>query len=59
MKKIINYFKKTREEMTHVVWPTWRTALALTGLVIAIAFVLAYFMGVFDQLFAFLLGKII
>ena len=59
MNSIINYFKKTKEEMSHVTWPTWQEAAALTVLVIAISLVIAYFMGAFDILFAFLLGKVI
>lgn len=53
------YLKHVREEFTHIVWPTTRTAIAHTLVVIAIAIVIALFVGFFDYLFGSAVSRII
>ena len=45
------YLKHVREEFSHVVWPTSRTAIAHTLVVIIIAGAIALFVGLLDYLF--------
>jgi preprotein translocase SecE subunit len=45
------YLKHVREEFTHIVWPTSRTALAHTLVVILIAVSIAVLVGVADFIF--------
>jgi len=45
------YLKHVREEFAHVVWPSNRTALAHTLVVIFIAVAIALFVGLLDYLF--------
>ncbi|MDE2079130.1 MAG: preprotein translocase subunit SecE [Patescibacteria group bacterium] len=59
MQPLIEYFKAVRAEMTHVTWPSRNQAIAYTALVIGISFGVAFFLGAFDYLFTFILGKII
>ncbi len=46
------YLKHVREEFTHIVWPSSRTALAHTLVVIFIALAIALVVGLLDYLFA-------
>ena len=59
MSKITNYFKETRAELKHVVWPTRMQTIAFTIIVIIVSGVIAYFLGLFDLIFKLLLQKII
>ena len=45
------YLKHVREEFAHVVWPTNRTAIAHTLVVIFIAVAIAFFVGLLDYMF--------
>jgi len=45
------YLKHVREEFTHIVWPTNRTALAHTLVVIGIAVAIALFVSLLDYAF--------
>ncbi len=56
---LTNYIKETRAEMKHVNWPTRKQAIAYTIAVIAISVLIAYFLGAFDSLFTFGLGKLL
>lgn len=47
----IAYLKHVREEFTHIVWPTSRTALAHTLLVIGIGIAVAFVVGFLDYIF--------
>ena len=47
----ISYLKETRNELRHVVWPTWSQALMFTALVIIISAAVAIVLGGFDLLF--------
>lgn len=45
------YLKHVREEFTHIVWPSNRTALSHTLVVIFIALTIALFVGLLDYAF--------
>ncbi len=45
------YLKHVREEFTHIVWPTNRTAIAHTLVVIGIALAIALLVSFFDYIF--------
>ena len=55
----LTYLKHVREEFTHIVWPTNRTALAHTLVVICIALAIALLVGLFDYLFGSVVSRII
>jgi len=57
--KLIEYFKETRVEMSHVTWPSRRQTVAYSGLVIGISLVVAALLGFFDYVFSHLLTLII
>ncbi len=54
MSKITEYFKETKGELKHVIWPNRRQTLYYTLIVIALSILIAYLLGLFD--FAFLQG---
>lgn len=56
---ITSYIKETRAEFKHVNWPTRKQAIAYTVAVILISLIVAYFLGAFDRLFQFGLGKLL
>lgn len=45
------YLKHVREEFTHIVWPTNRTALGHTFVVVFIAVIIALLVGLLDYTF--------
>ncbi|TSC64810.1 MAG: hypothetical protein G01um101491_161 [Parcubacteria group bacterium Gr01-1014_91] len=45
------YLKHVREEFTHIVWPTSRTAVSHTLVVIVIALAIAVLVGILDYVF--------
>jgi preprotein translocase SecE subunit len=53
------YLKHVREEFTHIVWPSNRTALAHTLVVIFIALAIAFLVGFFDYLFGSIVKGIV
>lgn len=53
------YLKHVREEFAHIVWPTTRTALAHTLVVIFIALAIALVVGVLDYVFGLGVSSII
>ncbi|HEY4500787.1 MAG TPA: preprotein translocase subunit SecE [Candidatus Paceibacterota bacterium] len=55
----LTYLKHVREEFTHIVWPTNRTALAHTLVVIGIALAIAFLVGFFDYFFGSVVRSII
>ena len=57
--KLANYIKETRVEMKGVRWPTRKQAINYTLLVIGASIGVANFLGAFDMLFAYLLGKFV
>lgn len=53
------YLKHVREEFSHIVWPTNRTALAHTLVVILIAIVIAIVVSALDYAFGSLVSRFI
>ncbi len=53
--KLIIFFQEARVELKHINWPTKKEAIRLTTVVIGISLGLAFFLGVFDTFFAYLL----
>ncbi len=59
MSKITEYFKETKTELKHVIWPSQVQTLSYTIIVIVLSVVVAYFLGIFDFIFSKGLEKII
>jgi preprotein translocase subunit SecE len=53
------YLKHVREEFKHVVWPSNRTAIAHTLVVIGIAAIIALLVSLLDYVFGLGVNKII
>ncbi len=53
-----SYLKHVREEFTHIVWPSNRTALSHTLVVIFIAIAIALLVGLLDYLFGLVVSQI-
>ena len=53
------YLKHVREEFTHIVWPSSRTATAHTLVVIGIAIAIAILVGLVDYLFGSVVSRIV
>ncbi|HUY62731.1 MAG TPA: preprotein translocase subunit SecE [Candidatus Paceibacterota bacterium] len=51
MNAITTYLKHVREEFTHIVWPSNRTAIAHTLVVLFIAVTITVLVGVLDYFF--------
>jgi preprotein translocase SecE subunit len=56
---MFNYLKHVRTELAHVAWPSTRTAIAHTLVVIGIAIILAVVVGIFDYLFSGAVSRIL
>ncbi|MDD5693020.1 MAG: preprotein translocase subunit SecE [Patescibacteria group bacterium] len=52
LKKAINYFKESKEELTKVVWPTRNRVIEFTIAVIILVVVVGAFLGLFDFVFS-------
>ncbi len=59
MSKITEYFKETRAELKHVIWPSRSQTAYYTLIVIILSVILGYYLGVFDFLFTKALGKLL
>lgn len=59
MNRLVNYIKDSREEMSHVSWPTRRQSVAFTAVVILVSIITAAFLGFFDYLFTLILQKFV
>ncbi len=59
MSKITEYFKETKTELKHVIWPSRSQTLYYTLIVIILSVVIAYYLGIFDFLFSKGLEKVI
>jgi preprotein translocase subunit SecE len=57
MNNLIQYFKETRAELDHVNWPTQRTTIIYTGLVLAFSVIVGIYLAVLDYGFTFGLDK--
>jgi preprotein translocase subunit SecE len=51
MNKIIDYIKEVIEEARHVTWPTRKQTIFFTIAVLAVSFIIAYYLGLLDFLF--------
>ena len=56
---LISYFRESREELRKVAWPTWLETRQLTLIVIGMSIVVAIFLGIFDYIFTYGLGKVV
>jgi preprotein translocase SecE subunit len=54
----LTYLKHVREEFAHVVWPTNRTAIAHTFVVIFIAVAIALLVGLLDYVFGLVVSHV-
>jgi preprotein translocase SecE subunit len=52
------YLKHVREEFTHIVWPSSRTAIAHTFVVIFIAIAIALLVGLLDYAFGLVVSHV-
>lgn len=52
------YLKHVREEFAHIVWPTSRTALSHTFVVIVIALAMALLVGLLDYSFGSVVSRV-
>ena len=59
MNALTSYLKHVRNEFAHIVWPTPRTALAHTLVVIIVAVVIAAVVGVADYGFSSAVSHIV
>lgn len=55
----LTYLKHVREEFTHIVWPSNRTALAHTLVVIVIALAIALLVGLLDYFFGSAISRVV
>jgi preprotein translocase SecE subunit len=53
---IINYLKETQSELSHVNWPTKRQSIVFSVVVIVVSVLVAFFLGLFDFIFARILN---
>ncbi|HCY17712.1 MAG: Preprotein translocase, SecE subunit [Candidatus Nomurabacteria bacterium GW2011_GWF2_35_12] len=59
MSKITEYFKETKTELKHVIWPNKQQTIFYSLIVIVLSILIAYLLGVFDFVFLQGLQKII
>lgn len=59
MSKVTEYFKETKAELKHVIWPSRSQTILYTAIVVILSGVIAYFLGVFDFIFSKGLEKVI
>jgi preprotein translocase SecE subunit len=57
MENLIQYLKETRAELDHVNWPTRRTTIIYTSLVVAFSLLVGVYLSVLDYGFTFGLDK--
>ena len=53
------YLKHVREEFAHIVWPSNRTAVGHTLVVVFIALYIAFSVGLFDYVFGLFVSQVI
>jgi len=59
IKKIINYFKNVKIELSKVTWPTKKEAIRLTVVVIVISLIFAALIGALDMLFSYIVQLVV
>ncbi len=57
MKKVIDFVKEAKAELSKVNWPTKKQTLSYTLLVVAVSLVVAVFLGGLDYLFGIILKE--
>jgi preprotein translocase subunit SecE len=57
--RLLDYIRETKGEMKHVSWPTKKQAIAFTVIVVAISIIVAFYLGLFDFIFSFLLEQVV
>jgi preprotein translocase SecE subunit len=57
--KIKAYLAGTQQEFKLIKWPTWPETRQLTLIVVGMSIFVAIFLGIFDYIFTFGLGKIV
>ena len=59
MYALTTYLKHVREEFSHIVWPSNRTATAHTIVVVLIAAAIAILVGVSDYVFGGVVSRVV
>jgi preprotein translocase subunit SecE len=59
MASAAQFLKEVRIELGRVAWPTRQQLIKFTGIVVAMTFAMAGFLGALDAVFAYILGLII
>ncbi len=59
LNKITEYFKNTKTELKHVIWPSRNQVFFYTLMVIVASVLVAYYIGFFDGVFSRGLEKLI
>jgi preprotein translocase SecE subunit len=54
MNKLVQYLVESKQELSHVKWPTRKQLVELTLIVLGISLAMAFFTGVLDFLFQWL-----
>ena len=58
LQKIQAFFQEVSVELKKVSWPTRQQTMNATGVVIAVSFVVAFFLGIVDIVLARVVGSI-
>ena len=53
---LVTYIKEVQAELTHVKWPTRRTTLYFSIVVVIISIITALYLGLLDYIFSAILG---
>lgn len=59
MSKATEYFKETKTELKHVIWPSRSQTIFYTIIVIVLSVVIGYLLGLFDFIFSKGLEKLL
>lgn len=59
MYALTTYLKHVRDELQHVVWPSTRTAIGHTLVVIVISAIIAAFVGILDYVFGGVVSHVV
>lgn len=57
--RLVRYFKEVRAELRKVVWPTRKTTIRLTAVVLAVTTAMSLFLGLLDLIFSKLFALIV
>ena len=57
--QIVEYLKDVRGELRHVKWPTKKTTITFSMIVVAMSIVTAAYLGAFDFLFSEIIKSVI